>query len=87
MGKKRSGVSGDPRKRALAAPATGAITLEQVVNFLKYQRSEALRRNEPERWTAYLEETKLNVTMAELVITPGLGNVPSALMREALTQL
>ncbi len=91
MSKKKKVTRGNPAKRANSTPPANetinGISLKQVRDFLRFQRDEARRRNESEKWEVYLTETQASVYMSEHILTPGLGAVPREMMKQALIDL
>lgn len=58
--------------------------LTSTISFLADQRAEARRRREPEVYAEFHVITGVQTDMSRFIVMPGLGIVPSHLMREAL---
>ena len=58
--------------------------LVDTVHFLMFQRAEARRRDEPEVYAEFHLMTGIQSDMSKAIFMPGLGIVPSPVMREAL---
>lgn len=69
------------KKQAARMPAG---LLVDTVHFLAAQRAEARRRKEPEVYAEFHLMTGIKTDMSKAIIMPGLGIIPSPLMREAL---
>lgn len=75
------------KPKPYAKPVEGDLSVENVTNWLLFQITEANRRGELEKAEAYLAESALNASIAKVVLTPGIGAIPSEVMKEALKRV